>query len=203
MTANRAFVRLDPRRPLVLDTRELGRRAGSMRAVRRTVPAPAGLGLELITVPPGSDLGLDIRLESVMEGVLVSGTVEAEVAGECGRCLDPFTDAVSVAVQELFVYPDSTTDATAEEDEVSRLEGDLLDLEPIVRDAVVLALPMSPLCDPDCLGLCAGCGQRLEELPATHSHEVLDSRWAGLAEKFGGDVLADPSGDSEQSRPTG
>jgi len=174
-----------------------------MRAVRRTVPAPAGLGLELITVPPGSDLGLDIRLESVMEGVLVSGTVEAEVAGECGRCLDPFTDAVSVAVQELFVYPDSTTDATTEDDEVSRLEGDLLDLEPIVRDAVVLALPMSPLCDPDCLGLCAGCGQRLEELPATHSHEVLDSRWAGLAEKFGGDVLADPSEDSEQSRPTG
>lgn len=138
-----------------------------------------------------------------MEGVLVSGTVDTEVAGECGRCLDPFTDAVHVAVQELFVYPDSTTDATTEDDEVSRLEGDLLDLEPIVRDAVVLALPMTPLCDPDCLGLCAGCGQRLDELPPAHSHEVLDSRWAVLADKFGDDPVAGPSEDSEQSRPTG
>lgn len=166
-----------------------------MRAVRRTVPAPDGLGLELIAVRAGSELSLDLRLESVMEGVLVSGTVGARVAGECGRCLEPFTDTISVDVQELFVYPDSTTDVTTEDDEVGRLQGDLLDLEPVVRDAIVLALPMTPLCDPDCLGLCAGCGQRLDELPDTHSHDVADPRWAALAEKLGDD--------SEQSHPTG
>ena len=195
MTAKRTTsARLDPRRPLVLDTRELGRRAGSMRAVRRTVPAPDDLGLELVGVPAGSDLRLDIRLESVMEGVLVSGTAAAEVTGECGRCLEPFSDAIRVEIQELFVYPDSTTDATTEDDEVRRLEHDLLDLEPVVRDAVVLALPMTPLCDPDCLGLCAGCGHRLDELPEDHTHDVVDPRWAVLAEKFGGD--------SEQAGPT-
>jgi uncharacterized protein len=156
-----------------------------MRAVRRTVPAPEALGLELITVPTGSDMTLDLRLESVMEGVLVSGTVEATVTGECGRCLEPFTETVRVGVQELFVYPDSTTDATTEDDEVSRLAQDLLDLEPVVRDAVVLALPMTPLCDPDCLGLCAGCGQRLDELPEDHDHDVLDPRWAALADRYG------------------
>lgn len=129
-----------------------------------------------------------------MEGVLVSGTVHAEVAGECGRCLDPFTDTLSVAMQELFVYPGSTTDATTEDDEVSRLEQDLLDLEPVIRDAVVLALPMTPLCEPDCRGLCVGCGQRLDDLPDDHGHEVLDPRWAALAEKF--------ADGSEQSRST-
>jgi uncharacterized protein len=138
---------------------------------------------------------LDIRLESVMEGVLVSGTVQAEVVGECARCLDPFSDTVTVDVQELFVYPDSTTDATTEDDEVSRLDQDLLDLEPVVRDAVVLALPMTPLCSPDCLGLCAGCGQRLDELPQDHNHDVADPRWAALAEKF--------ADDSEQPDRTG
>ena len=196
MTAKRTLpARLDPRRPLVLDTRELGRRAGSMRSVRTTVPTPEGFIVELIGVPAGSDLRLDVRLESVMEGVLVSGTVETEVTGECGRCLDPFTDAVTVDIQELFVYPDSTTDTTTEDDEVSRLEQDLLDLEPVVRDAVVLALPMTPLCDLGCLGLCVNCGERLDELPDDHSHDVIDPRWAALAEKY--------ADSSEQSRSTG
>lgn len=179
--------RLDPRGPLVLETRELGRRAGSMREVRRTVPAPDALRLELVEVPPGSDIELDLRLESVMEGVLVSGTATAELQGECARCLEPFTDRLEVNLQELFVYPDSTTDSTADEDEVRRLDHDLLDLEPVLRDAIVLALPMTPLCRPDCGGLCAGCGQRLDELPAGHGHEAPDLRWAGLAERFGTD----------------
>jgi len=117
------------------------------------------------------------------------------VTGECGRCLDPFTDAVTVDIQELFVYPDSTTDTTTEDDEVSRLEQDLLDLEPVVRDAVVLALPMTPLCDLGCLGLCVNCGERLDELPDDHSHDVIDPRWAALAEKY--------ADSSEQSRSTG
>ena len=68
--------RLDPRDPLVLDTRELGRRPGSMHTVQLSAPAPGGLGLEdLIAVPVGAELELDLRLESVMDGVLVTGTV--------------------------------------------------------------------------------------------------------------------------------
>jgi uncharacterized protein len=180
-----SHARLDPRKPLVLDARELGRRPGSMRPVRMTVPAPAGMSVELAEVPEDGVLALDLRLESVVEGVLVTGTVTAPVRGECGRCLDPFAAEVTVEVQELFAYPDSTTDETAEEYEVSRLTGARLDLEPVVHDAVVLGLPLAPLCRDDCRGLCPACGARWEDLPADHAHPTIDPRWAALAEWAG------------------
>jgi uncharacterized protein len=171
----------DPRSPLVFDVRTLRRHSGSMEEYRRSVPAPAGLGLDLIGVPEGAPLALDVRLESVTEGVLVSGTVTAQVVGECGRCLDLVSQDLDVEIRELFAYPDSTTDETTEEDEVHRVDGDHLDIEPVVRDAVVLGLPWTPLCRPDCAGLCVDCGRRLDDLPAGHSHELLDPRWAALA----------------------
>lgn len=177
--------RLNPRDPLVVDTRELGRRPGSMRKIERTVPAPADLSLELIGVPAESPLELDLRLESVLEGVLVSGTVFATVTGECARCLGPVSDEMDFDLQELFAYPDSATDETTSEDEAGRIEGDLIDLEPTVRDTVVLGLPLSPLCRDDCLGLCATCGARVEDLPPDHTHERTDPRWAALVERLG------------------
>ena len=172
---------LDPRAPLVLDTRDLPRRPGAMRVIQRTVHAPSDLGLDLIRVPEGADLTLDLRLESVSEGVLVSGTVSGPAEGECGRCLRPVTDTVTVSLQELYAYEHSATEETTEEDEVGRLQGDLLDLEPALRDAVVLALPNHPRCREDCPGLCPECGVPRDELPADHSHERLDPRWAALA----------------------
>lgn len=170
--------RLDPRKPLVLDTRELGRRPGSMREVRRQVPAPEALGVDLIRVPLGSDVELDLRLESVVEGVLVSGTAQVPLSGECGRCLEALSDELVVDLQELFAYAESDT---AGDEETARMEGDLLDLEPLLRDAVVLALPLTPLCRKDCAGLCVDCGGRLDDLPADHAHDAPDPRWAGLA----------------------
>jgi uncharacterized protein len=173
---------LDPRAPLVLDTRELGRRPGSQRQVTRTVPAPAELGIEVLRVPEGSEVDLDLRLEAVMEGVLVTGTATAGLEGECVRCLEPISDDVEVTFQELFVYQDQHHGPAdeAEDDGVSRLEGDLLDLEPLLRDAVVLALPFQPLCEDDCPGLCTECGARLADDP-DHAHEApVDPRWAGL-----------------------
>jgi uncharacterized protein len=173
--------RLDPRHPLVLDTRELGRRPGSMRPVQLSVPAPEGLGLvDLVGVPVGAELELDLRLESVMDGVLVSGVVTAPVTGECGRCLGPVSDTLTVKLQELFVYPEASTDHD-EDDEVAQLQGDFLDLTPTLRDAVVLALPLTPLCREDCRGLCATCGERLDDLPEDHSHDTTDARWGALA----------------------
>jgi uncharacterized protein len=173
--------RLDPRGPFILDIRELGRRAGSMRTLERVVPAPAGLNLEVVGVPEGVPLHLDLVLQSVTEGVLVTGTVSAAVQGECSRCLDPVSYDLDVDVCELYAYPDSATDETTDEDEISRIVDDLIDVEPVVRDLVVLALPMSPLCREDCGGLCVDCGQRLDDLPADHTHEQLDPRWAALA----------------------
>ena len=164
----------------MLDTRELGRRPGSQREVTRTVPAPADLGIEVLSVPEGSPVELDLRLEAVMEGVLVTGTATAALEGECVRCLEPITDDMSARFQELFVYDDHGT--PEEDDEVSMLEDDLFDLEPLLRDAVVLALPFQPLCEDDCPGLCTECGARLADDPE-HTHEAaIDPRWAGLTE---------------------
>jgi len=170
--------------PWIVDLRELGRRPGSLHEFDRALPAPDGWRVELIGVPEGAQVHLHLRLESVMEGVLVSGDVEAPVSGSCARCLEPVEDVLELDVQELFAYSGSTTEATSEEDEVRRVEGDFLDLEPMVRDAVVLALPLAPVCDEDCQGLCVDCGQRLDDLPPDHTHEVTDPRWAGLADRF-------------------
>ena len=187
--------RLDPRKPLVLDTRELGRRPGSMRTMRFDAPAPEALGGELIGVPVGTDIDLDLRLESVMEGVLVSGTATAPLSGECGRCLEPVSDTLTVDLQELFAYADSDE----QDEELSRMEGDLLDLEPVLRDAVVLALPLTPLCRPDCAGLCVDCGERLDDLPADHRHDAIDPRWAALSSALEGQ---DRQHDSTPDRTT-
>jgi uncharacterized protein len=154
-----------------------------MKVVRATVPAPADLGIAVIGVPPGSPVELDLRLESVIEGVLVTGTATVELRGECVRCLGEVSEQLEVDVQELFVHPES--DAT--EEEASRLEGDLLDLEPLLRDGVVLDLPFQPLCREDCQGLCAECGANLNDDP-DHTHEAaLDPRWEKLRRLEGGE----------------
>lgn len=164
----------------MLDTRELGRRPGSQRQVTRTVPAPPDLGIEVLHVPEGAPVELDLRLEAVMEGVLVTGTARAALEGECVRCLEPISDDVEVTFQELYVYTEHQTPHD-EDDDVSRLQDDLVDLEPQLRDAVVLALPFQPLCEDDCPGLCTECGARLADDP-DHTHEApVDPRWAGLA----------------------
>ncbi|CCG04645.1 Conserved protein of unknown function; putative metal-binding and nucleic-acid binding domains [Blastococcus saxobsidens DD2] len=155
-----------------------------MQELDRRAPAPAGWGLELIRVPEKADVHLRLRLESVMEGVLVTGDLDVPVVGSCARCLEPTEDTLTLDVQELYAYAGSTTEATSEEDEVRRVEGDFLDLEPLARDTIVLNLPLSPVCTPDCGGLCVDCGQRIDDLPADHTHEVTDPRWAALAERF-------------------
>jgi len=167
---------LDVRSGLVLDTHDLGRHAGAMREVRTTVEAPADLGIAVIGVPQGSPIDLDLRLESVGEGVLVTGTAAVRLSGECVRCLVGISSGLEVDVQELFTYPGSE----ASEEEAARLEGELIDLEPILRDQVVLDLPFQPLCQPDCLGLCPACGADLNDDPE-HTHEQgIDPRWARL-----------------------
>ncbi|MGH3977460.1 MAG: YceD family protein, partial [Pseudonocardiaceae bacterium] len=144
----------------MIDARNIGRRPGAMRTYHRDVSPPDWLGLDVIGVPAGGEMSLDVRLESVVEGILVSGTASAPVSGECARCLDPLSDRLEVAVSELFAYPDSATDDTTDPDEVSRVVDELVDLEPVVRDAVILALPQVPLCREDCPGLCPDCGAR-------------------------------------------
>lgn len=165
----------------VLDVRSLGRAPGSMRELRRTVTTTEQLGLDLIGVPVGAEVELDLRLQSVSEGVLVTGTLDAPVTGECSRCLEQFTDTVQLSLTELFAYPDSATDQTSADDEIYRMSDDLIDLEPLVVDQLGIELPLQPLCSPDCPGLCPECGVRMAIAGSDHRHEILDPRWAGLA----------------------
>ncbi|WP_368396452.1 DUF177 domain-containing protein [Streptomyces sclerotialus] len=178
----------------MFDTRELGRRPGAMKKVSRSVEAPADLGNEVIGVPEGAPIELDLRLESVMDGVLVTGTARASVTGECVRCLEPLGRELEADFQEMFSYPDADArvreadqdDDAEDEEDTLFLEDDLFDLEPVLRDAVVLALPMQPVCQDDCPGLCSQCGARLADDP-DHHHDAVDIRWAalqGLAESI-------------------
>jgi uncharacterized protein len=157
-----------------------------MRRHHRVVQLTAGLGLDVIGIPAGEEVVLDVRLESVMEGVLVSGTAVATITGQCARCLDLLTNRLEIELTELFAYPDTATEATTDPDEVSRVVDGLLDLEPVVRDAVLLALPQAPLCTEDCPGLCPECGGKRAELGTDHRHEKIDPRWAALKPRLRG-----------------
>ncbi|MGV0643206.1 DUF177 domain-containing protein [Mycolicibacterium sp. XJ2546] len=176
------------RTPLVIDISRLGRRPGSMLTVSETVSAPSRIGLDLIGIAEGAPLELDLRIESVSEGALVTGTVAAETSGECARCLTGVTGHVEIELTELFAYPDSATDETTDADEVARVshEGgaDTIDLEQPIIDAVGLELPFVPLCEPDCPGLCPECGVALATAEPGHHHEQIDPRWAKLAGMF-------------------
>ena len=188
-----------PRGALVFDMRLLGRQAGSALTQTRTVPAPDDLRLELIGVPVGADVALEVRFEAVSEGVLATGIAIAPLAGECARCLVPLASSVTASFQELYLYADGRHDRHDQHEKHDRhdkhdeyeeqhdderyLDGDLLDLEPAFRDAVVLALPMSPLCREGCPGLCAECGVPLVGAGPGHRHdEPADPRWAALSQ---------------------
>ncbi|MEA4944320.1 MAG: YceD family protein [Propionicimonas sp.] len=166
----------DHRSGLVLDTHELVRRAGELKQFTRIAEAPEGIGLDMIGVPPGSPIDLDLTIEAVVEGVLVTGTAEVRLGGQCARCLEELASELEVDLQELFVYPGKDDD----DPDASRIEDDLIDLEPLLRDAVVLDLPFTPLCRPDCAGLCPECGANLNHDPEHGHDDAIDPRWAGL-----------------------
>jgi uncharacterized protein len=180
-----AAARRASRSPLVINISRLGRRPGSMLTYSETVPSPSRIGLDLIGIDEGAPLTLDLRIESVSEGVLVTGTVSAPTAGECARCLTPITGDVEIYLTELFAYPDSATDETTESDEIGRVgasgEPDTVDLEQPIIDAIGMSLPFAPLCGPDCAGLCPQCGVPLATAEPGHQHEQIDPRWAKLA----------------------
>ncbi len=174
--------------PLVVSVTNLIHRPGTMETLTEVLPAPADLGNTLIGVEEGSDIDLDIRMESVVDGILVTGSVVVDVHGECSLCLDPIDYEMSANIQELFVFEKAPAGGPEDEvDEQYAVEDDSIDLEPALRDAVILQLPFQPVCRDTCQGLCADCGARLEDDPG-HHHEVLDPRWSALQGLLGADT---------------
>ena len=179
------------------NTHELPRRAGEMKEYQLDLEILEAVGVPLVAVPAGDVIEVDMRLESVAEGILLSADIYAIAKGECIRCLDPVEITVERKIQELYRYEptndkggkrkkhSSRTDTSDEIDldavDELWLDGNEMNLESPIRDAVVLDLPVNPLCSEGCLGLCPDCGEKWEKLPEDHAHEVIDARWAGLA----------------------
>jgi len=159
--------------PFAVNVRDIERRPGEMRELTIEQPAPERWGEGLVSIAEGVPVDLEVRLESVHEGILVSGKVETEYSGVCGRCLTDIVEGLEVEFQELFAYPgEEATDFEVQDDHV--------DLETLVRDAIVLSLPFQPVCQPDCPGLDPATGERMTESTGAEPREPLDSRWAAL-----------------------
>ena len=140
----------DETKPWVLSVRELMDKPGQSEHLEVSWPAPAELSIPLLGITQGSAMQVDIRLDAVHEGVLVSGTVEGTLTGQCSRCLDPITDTVTIDIQELF---QQELDPMVEDEEQHLVEHGLINIEPVMRDALVTSLPFQPRCSPDCEGL--------------------------------------------------
>ena len=179
-----------PQKSFQLNTFELPRRAGEMKEYSLDIEVKENFGVTLISIPAGETIEVDVRLESVTEGVLLSADVYAVAKGECIRCLDPVEIVIERKIQELYNYEPTNErgkkkkrepeiDELDIEDELM-MQGQIMDLETPIRDAVVLSLPINPLCNQDCLGLCPECGEKWAGLAQDHAHSSIDARWAGL-----------------------
>src|ERR1035437_1585294 len=156
---------------------DLPRRAGEMREYQLTIEDHEPIGVPLLAIPSDSPIFLDLRIESVEQGVLATGTAAGEAIGECTRCLDPVTFDVEESFQELFHYQvdyrqkaKTPVIEVGDEEELLEMEGDLINLDGPIRDALILNLPINPLCEEACEGLCPTCGVMWAQLPDAHAH---------------------------------
>lgn len=160
--------------PYTIPVFDLIHRPGEMRERELDVIVPEGFGNAVIGVKTGAAMRLDVRLEALHDGILISADVDTVAEGECVRCLIPVSQPVKVEIQELFAYSeDEAFDYTVFDEHI--------DLEPLVRDAVVLSLPFQPVCRPDCPGLDPETGERLADFPDRKPKEIVDPRWSALA----------------------
>lgn len=159
--------------PFTVPVHDLINRPGNMRETAIEIKLEEDLGNYAIAVPAGQAIKVRVRLESVHEGIYVTGEVDSSAKGECSRCLEPVSEPVEVDFQELFAYS-----GTSEDDLL--VEGDQIDLEQAIRDVVVLSLPFQPVCSTDCQGLCVQCGEKIKD-ESQHQHDAnIDPRWSAL-----------------------
>ena len=200
--------------PFLFNTHDLPRRPGEMREYELTIDSHETLGFEVLAIAQDEPIDIDLRIESVAEGVLATATVRTEASGECGRCLDPVFYDVDESFQELYEYVEDprqarkknkpgkpgnkrtqkSDDDDLDEDLVRQMDGELIDLDGPIRDAIILNLPINPLCDAECPGLCPDCGLKWIELPEDHEHAPADIRWAGLENWKSGDTGSGTAG---------
>lgn len=159
-------------RPWLVPVTALRRAVGTQQREQRSGQL-GGLRVADTVVPPEAVATVDVVLSVVVGGVEAEGTVTAPWRAECRRCLRPLGGTVEVPVRELYRPGD-------DDEETYSLRGDMLDLEPLARDAVLLSLPLAPLCRDDCAGLCPTCGADLADGDCGCAPAAGDPRWAGL-----------------------
>ena len=169
---------IDPTDPAVLDVHDF-RRAGESKRLQRQIELPDPPANPVIGVPEGSTVDVDLLLESVIDGVLVTGQLTYQLAGECSRCLEPVSGQGEVEFSQLYLWDEPEV---LDEDPLPLVEQGFIDLTGELRDAIGLDLPLAPVCREDCPGLCPRCGVRLAEAGPEHQHEELDPRWAALSQ---------------------
>ncbi|WP_022881114.1 YceD family protein [Gryllotalpicola ginsengisoli] len=180
--------------PYAIPVYDIVHQPGQHREQQLEFPAPEKLGEGVVSVPAGAEVSIELRLESLHDGILASGRVSTTAEGQCVRCLTDITEGVEVDFQDLFAYSkDEAFDFEVHDDHV--------DLEPLVRDAVVLSLPFQPVCRPDCPGLDPETGERLADHPDREPREITDPRWAALADfRASEDTDAGASGTDTEER---
>ena len=179
-------------RPFVLNVRSLRSRPGTREEVHLAGPI-ADMSVSSAEVPEGAEVRFDGWIESTLGGVTVAGRVSAPWSGVCRRCLEEASATLIAEVRELCRDPrDAALDpiGTGEEGDESYVVGaDELDVEPVVRDACILELPLAPLCSESCRGLCPTCGANRNRDECLCEQEV-DPRWSALAGLVSGNAEA-------------
>lgn len=190
--------------PWSISISQLSLKAGNTQDINDVVmPAPSGIGDDLVGIPEGSDVTVNGMLESLADGILFTGTISVPFNSECARCLEPIHTTLSVNPVVFFTYEDESArskakfgdgeevDIIASQDEAEDTyplpAGSIyVNFESLLRDHLAEALPIQPLDREDCLGLCPQCGINLNDNP-DHKHDVVNIQWAaleGLKEKL-------------------
>ncbi|MSS83663.1 DUF177 domain-containing protein [Actinomycetaceae bacterium WB03_NA08] len=174
---------------LQISLAQLPHAVGSYREYHINWIVPAGWSTEVLTLPQGTEVPIDVKLTTVDDGVLVQVESHGELLGDCVRCLDPLTEPWTVDTADVYFEETAVSDLIVDgdvdmegqpQDQPRVIVRDEIDLEPMLRDTILAAATLTPLCEPDCLGLCATCGEKLADLPADHAHEDIDPRLAVL-----------------------
>lgn len=181
---------------LVLSLREQPVEPGARRELQIDWTVPQGWETEVLRLVPGSLIPLDVTMTTIDGGVVVEIRGTATLVGQCVRCLDPIELEQGVDTTEVFVYDDTrrqlkkpTDDIETEGDDMDSallIERESVDLEPVLRDAILAEAPLQPVCSEDCLGICVHCGILLRDAEPGHKHEFLDPRFAALEGFFDG-----------------
>jgi uncharacterized protein len=165
----------------LIDLHDMPHRTGDVKQVQRSIHVSDGWGTEMIQVDPDQPITLDLTVETVGEGVLVRGQVDFALTGRCARCLNEITDEDSADINQLYLW--ELSESTGDDDEdFGLIERDQINLEPEIRDAIILDLPLAPLCRDNCSGLCPRCGANLNDDPDHRHEDLVDERWAKLKE---------------------